>query len=664
MLSIAKMTAESEEYFLRLVRYYLGSRRRKKKNIRKTDGDNPFDDGSDDPDDPDLDADEPFSIDTPGEPPGRWFGKGAAHFGLSGIVEEEPYRRLFKGLHPVTEEPLVQNAGMPDRVPCWDLCFSAPKPVSVLWSQSSPDFRAVIERIHESSVDASLHILERDCAFSRVGKASEGCSYVPVGLVIPIFQHGSSRAKDPNLHSHANVINLGVDEKGEKTRAIHSPPIFRAKMLAGAFYRAKLAAGLRAELGLIAEQEGRSFGIEGVPRSLVRTYSKRRKQILKLLKELGESGAVAASEAAMKTRAKKDFLISRKELIDGWRITNQDAGFDDACVAEMLRHGPRKAAGSYKQALLEALAELTFQKNHFTKQEFLMQTLWKLPVFGLDPDSIFDEVDAFLEKNKHIVPLGEIEGEERFTTREVLEEEMQMWTALERLGKRRGLQASEKNLKKQLRQRPTIRKEQAAFVEHLTQSDSAFRLGLGLAGTGKAYALKTFVDAMKQHGYRILGAAPTGQAADVLSREAGIECQTLTRLLGDFRLPLSAVLSHHARQLWNAARHKRTRRFRQPAPVEITPNTLVLVDEAGMIGTFAMRKIAELVERGGGTLCMIGDPAQLPAIGSSSPLQALARRYGAPVLNEIGRQKQAWAKDAAHVQQGEGCRSLEYVCGK
>ena len=135
--------------------------------------------------------------------------------------------------------------------------------------------------------------------------------------------------------------------------------------------------------------------------------------------------------------------------------------------------------------------------------------------------------------------LGDCDGEERFTTKQVLEEEIRMWRALERLGNRPGLQASEKNLSKQLQKRPTIRKEQANFVRHLTQYDSSVRIGLGLAGTGKTYALKTFVDTMKQHGYRILGAAPTGQAAEVLGREIGIECQTLTKFLGDYRFSFS-----------------------------------------------------------------------------------------------------------------------------
>ena len=74
---------------------------------------------------------------------------------------------------------------------------------------------------------------------------------------------------------------------------------------------------------------------------------------------------------------------------------------------------------------------------------------------------------------------------------------------------------------------------------------------------------------------------------------------------------------------------------------------MVLVDEAGMVGTYAMRKLAEWVERNHATLCLIGDPFQLPAIGSTAPLLALYKRYGGVALTENTRQKQAWAQKAA-----------------
>ena len=66
-----------------------------------------------------------------------------------------------------------------------------------------------------------------------------------------------------------------------------------------------------------------------------------------------------------------------------------------------------------------------------------------------------------------------------------------------------------------------------------------------------------------------------------------------------------------------------------------------------MIGTRHMRMLAELVAKGGGTLSLIGDPGQLPAVDSTPPLQALTRRYPSAALTHIQRQKAAWARRAA-----------------
>ena len=185
MLSIAKMSAASEDYFLRHVYYYIAKKRGKKKRIHK--GDGPFDDGPDDPDDFDPNADEPFSIDTPGEPPGRWFGNGAEALGLHGIVEEDPYRRVYRGFHPVTQEPLVQNAGKPNRVPGWDLCFTTPKEFGILWGQASQEVRTILECIHDEATRAAVRHLERKYTYSRAGKASEGCRSGPA-RTNPLFR--------------------------------------------------------------------------------------------------------------------------------------------------------------------------------------------------------------------------------------------------------------------------------------------------------------------------------------------------------------------------------------------------------------------------------------------------------------------------------------------
>jgi hypothetical protein len=112
VLSIKKMSAGSEEYYLGLVRYYTDG------IVRDEDADDV---------DLEITAVDYDNLMIPGEQPGRWYGGATTVLRLNGIVEAESLRSIFRGYHPHTGEPLVQNAGSPWRCPGWDLCCSAPK---------------------------------------------------------------------------------------------------------------------------------------------------------------------------------------------------------------------------------------------------------------------------------------------------------------------------------------------------------------------------------------------------------------------------------------------------------------------------------------------------------------------------------------------------------
>ena len=241
MLSIAKLANGHGDYFLGLSRYYTRGRKKKR---RRGDGDDsdmpggPFGEGEDDEHSHEyLDA-------VPGEPPGIWYGKGAERLGLVGEVLSEDYRRLAAGFHPQSGKQLVQNAGEPSRVPGWDFCFSAPKSLSILWGQDPYGIGQVIQRLHEEAVRTTVAFMEKMFACTRKGKAAEQLYYQNVDIVVAAFQHSSSRAKDVNLHTHAVLINLGLDAEG-RSGAIDSRVLWYYKMLLGAYYRATLAAAVR-----------------------------------------------------------------------------------------------------------------------------------------------------------------------------------------------------------------------------------------------------------------------------------------------------------------------------------------------------------------------------------------------------------------------------------
>jgi len=250
-----------------------------------------------------------------GEPPGMWHGSGATALGISGKVAPQKLRNLLSGFSPNGKQSLVQNAGSDRRQSGWDCTFSAPKSVSVLWSQLERTEQKKLEASHRAAVAEAIRYADW-LSYSRTGKG--GKVLEKVNTLWAAFEHGTSRAGDPQLHTHALLINIGVRPDGT-TGTIVSRDIFRNKMKIGALYRERLLQELMGHFpSLKTEKTKIGFELSDVPKDLCRFFSKRRAQIEKELRARGESSAVDAKRAALLTRMKKE-TTSRKDLFTAWR---------------------------------------------------------------------------------------------------------------------------------------------------------------------------------------------------------------------------------------------------------------------------------------------------------------------------------------------------------
>lgn len=210
-----------------------------------------------------------------GEPPGKWHGKGAKSLSLGCEVKAKELKNLLRG-YSVDGQKLVQNAGKENRQSGWDLTFSAPKSVSVAWSQSDSKQRKAFQDAHSKAVKRALEFIENEAILTRRGKGGEQKERAKVAIAT--FEHGTSRAHDPALHTHALVLNLALRED-RTTGTIESRGIYQHKMAAGAIYRAELARLIETDerLGLIAEKKRSWFELKGVDKGLIDEFSKRRK---------------------------------------------------------------------------------------------------------------------------------------------------------------------------------------------------------------------------------------------------------------------------------------------------------------------------------------------------------------------------------------------------
>jgi hypothetical protein len=131
----------------------------------------------------------------------------------------------------------------------------------------------------------------------------------------------------------------------------------------------------------------------------------------------------------------------------------------------------------------------------------------------------------------------------------------------------------------------------------------------------------------------VLGAAPSGVAAEKLQDETGIPSTTLHRLLEEAR-----------------------------AGAGLPSRCVLLIDEAGMAETRILAPVLELVERAGGKAILIGDPQQLPAVGAGGLLAGIVAREGAVMLTENRRQHDPLERDALErVRAGVGRDYLAYA---
>ena len=214
-----------------------------------------------------------------GEAPGRWHGRGLEQLGLApgSVVTERELEALFaRGLHPSSSSRLGR-AWRTDGVTGFDLTFSAPKSVSALWALGDSSTAGGAMAAHRAAVRAGLAYLDAHAALSRRG--TDGVEQVgSSGLAAAVFDHRSSRAGDPQLHTHALVLNKVRCADG-KWRTLDATELFHHKKSAGMIYQAALRNEMHSRLDVRFREvnENGQADIAGVPDALLELWSKRTK---------------------------------------------------------------------------------------------------------------------------------------------------------------------------------------------------------------------------------------------------------------------------------------------------------------------------------------------------------------------------------------------------
>lgn len=261
-----------------------------------------------------------------GEAPGRWSGAGSAELELSGEVERAELQAVLSARDPRTAEPLPRFVRK-DRVPGFDVTFSAPKSVSVLWAVADRETAGRIRDAHEHAVDAALGYLEREAAFTRLGHDGHTAARGE-GFVAAAFRHRMSRAGDPQLHTHVLVANLIHTADGQ-WRSLDGQRLYRRAKSAGYLYQAQLRVELSRELGFSFREVHRGAAeIAGVPDETLRAFSRRRAEIEARMASRGGSSRRSAEVAALETRRAKDYAVRPATERREWRARARASGLE------------------------------------------------------------------------------------------------------------------------------------------------------------------------------------------------------------------------------------------------------------------------------------------------------------------------------------------------
>lgn len=554
-----------------------------------------------------------------GEPPGQWHGKLASELYLFGNVQPGQLGQMFRGFHPLTGETLSANAGDQHKVG-WDLTFSAPKSISIAWAFSEDDARRDIENAHNAAVAAALSYLEKR-AFSSRDRDQYGKSVK--SIMAATYQHGTSRELDPQLHTHVPVANIGMRADGTFCALDFDT---RYKMAGGAIYRAELAAQL-IRLGYSIERDDKSFKIAGVDQSICDAFSKRRSQIVEKLQQTGYTSAKAASFAALSTRTVKQ-LTDRKSLFKAWQDEAKVLSLDVSNISngQLLNLAEPSLARLHKSHhgidVDAILKDITTQASTFTSIQLEA-------AIATEAQGVFDsqQIDTFVKET--IAAKVQEQGPyalvclkgpadlknsrrletQRFTTREMLEIERQtIQNAMARQADVSHVVSCEKALIKY----PTLSDEQVIALRYVTENPGAVNAVRGLAGTGKSYLLRAAKESWIESKFNVTGVALAGKAAQSLEEGSGIKSQTLHSLLNEISDGKKTLLS----------------------------NDIIVVDEAGMIGSRQMHDLLNYIHNAGAKAVLVGDPQQLQPIDAGGIFRSLADKLGCTSLTEIRRQEQ------------------------
>ena len=675
---------------------------------------------------------------------GTWLGRGLEPLGLKpgGAVRESQLEALFgRALHPETAVRLGR-AWRSDGVTGYDLTFSAPKSVSALMegvvgqsltgtedtvssgqspagqqlsfdlqvpdgtygsgaAPAGPDPRSparpaglgardAVVAAHDTALRTALAYLDRHAGLSRRG--TDGTEQISTdGFTVAAFTHYTSREGDPQLHTHALVLNKVRCADGT-WRTLDGHELYAHKKSAGMIYQAVLRNELHTTLGVRFGEVSKDGQAEilGIPQALLEKWSKRAQHVnteaAKAIAEFeatlgrsltGDERAAVTKTAVLKTRPDKSHE-SQQSLAGRWTAEAAGLGIDLAGLLPAAQRAAR-ASGPTPVRTSDELAGAALlaagrSRAVFGRAEVAGQVAALLPTNGLSATGLLAQIESLTDRALALADAVEVGtaahgatprmSDTRFSTVEILSAEQRI-LELARTGQRAGAgQVGFDVIRQTLATvQPSgpaagvqagLDRSQVEALLHLLSHGDALDVLTAPAGAGKTATLGACAQAWHAAGYRVIGLAPSARAAAELQTaitgtdspnrppDAGVVAGSRTDTLAKW-------LHTRAQQPdLDALDPTRTDRAQRAGWARLDARTVLVIDEASMASTLDLDAVTRAAQAAGAKVVLVGDPGQIGVInGPGGMLAALARDGHAVALDTIHRFSQQWEKQAS-----------------
>jgi conjugative relaxase-like TrwC/TraI family protein len=527
--------------------------------------------------------------------PGQWIGTGAERLGLGTgqSVTREQFYALCENQHPQTGKRLNlrQNERNNHRV-FFDFTCSAPKSVSVL-AVTLDDQRLV--QAHEEAARTAFRELETFAA-ARVRKAGRPRDRTTNNLVSAEFLHTSSRALDPQLHTHFTVFNATYDERERSWKALQAGAMYDAIRYGTAVYRNDLAKRV-GEIGYRTNPAKHGFEIQGVNDEVLKRFSKRAQEVKRVVGEMEQQlgrklSNNEVSHAVHQTRTNKPKGISTAEVRERQlaQLSREELQALRALTTSQSLPREIPVVENETQALAHAMAHVFERRSVVSEHELLTAAL------------AYRQGEVDLRRLKRQLGQSQelVKTKQGLSTRKILQTELDL------------IQTANSGcdvvtpLHPGYRPADWLGDDQRRAIYHVLRTSDRITGLRGLAGTGKTTVLRELSAACVEAHMQMLFCAPTASATDILRKE-GFKAVTLQSLL-----------------------------LTKPA---LSYGHLVILDEAGAVGMDDMKRLFHLAREA--RIVLSGDTGQHASVIRGDALRILERHsdFKSGQLSAIRRQR-------------------------